>query len=369
MRRIAFLYLLPHNMSGLLNKINSQAEAVYELDENIKFIIFYEADKPLINSISPNLIFEKLPKFFFKTGSFFTPRFIVNYVNLKKYDLIFSRIYGFSPFFFLFFRKRKFKLIVEYHTKIVKEYIAVGRFDLALAYWIFKNLSDLVIDAKICVTDEIAKIESFNKPIVTITNGFKHKKIDLPAFQYFRGDSLRILMICSKLQPWHGIERFFKSIVHWQESNPNLILKIDIVGEIYQSSFKKIKLPQHILFHGSKNDNEIIELAKNANMGLSTIGLFMKNMEEARPLKSREYISMGLPFIYGYKDDEINLTSDMLGFNVPNNNSLLILDNILEWLHKIDSDREKYLLNWLELRNRISWESKMQQFLKFADEI
>jgi hypothetical protein len=369
MRRIAFLYLLPHNMSGLLNKINSQAEAVYELDENIKFIIFYEADKPLINSISPNLIFEKLPKFFFKTGSFFTPRFIVNYVNLKKYDLIFSRIYGFSPFFFLFFRKRKFKLIVEYHTKIVKEYIAVGRFDLALAYWIFKNLSDLVIDAKICVTDEIAKIESFNKPIVTITNGFKHKKIDLPAFQYFRGDSLRILMICSKLQPWHGIERFFKSIVHWQESNPNLILKIDIVGEIYQSSFKKIKLPQHILFHGSKNDNEIIELAKNANMGLSTIGLFMKNMEEACPLKSREYISMGLPFIYGYKDDDINLTSDMLGFNVPNNNSLLILDNILEWLHKIDSDREKYLLNWLELRNRISWESKMQQFLKFADEI
>ena len=305
MRRIAFLYLLPHNMSGLLNKINSQAEAVYGLDRNIEFIIFHELEKPVINSISPNLVFEKLPKFVFKTGFFFTTRYIVNYVNQKKYDLIFSRIYGFSPFFFFFFKKRKFKFIVEYHTKIVNEYIALGRHDLALAYWTFKKLSDLVIDGKICVTDEIAKIESFNKPIVTITNGFNHKKLDLPTFQYFKGSSLRILMICSKLQPWHGIERFFESVVKWEVSNRQLNVKIDIVGEIFKNSFDHIKLPKHILFHGSKNDNEIIELAKNANMGVSTVGLFLNNMDEACPLKSREYISLGLPFIYGYKDQDI----------------------------------------------------------------
>ena len=59
----------------------------------------------------------------------------------------------------------------------------------------------------------------------------------------------------------------------------------------------------------------------------------------------------------------------MLGFNVPNDNSLLILEDILEWLHKIDINRDQYFLNWLELRKRISWESKMQQFLRFADEI
>ena len=59
----------------------------------------------------------------------------------------------------------------------------------------------------------------------------------------------------------------------------------------------------------------------------------------------------------------------MLGFNVPNDNSLLILEDITEWLHKIDINRDQYFLNWLELRKRISWESKMQQFLRFADEI
>jgi hypothetical protein len=41
----------------------------------------------------------------------------------------------------------------------------------------------------------------------------------------------------------------------------------------------------------------------------------------------------------------------------------------MEWLHKIDISRDQYFLNWLELRKRISWESKMQQFLRFADEI
>jgi hypothetical protein len=369
MKKIAFLYLLPQDMSGLLNKINSQAEAVYSLDKDIEFIIFYESEKPVINSISPNFIFEKLPKHVFKTGFFFTTRHIVNYVNQKKYDLIFSRIYGFSPFFFFFFKKRKFKFIVEYHTKIVNEYFALGRYDLALAYWTFKKLSDLVIDGKICVTNEIAKIESFNKPVITISNGFKHKKLDLPAFKYFKGSSLRILMVCSKLQPWHGIERFFESVRIWEVNNPYLSIKIDIVGEIFKNNFDRIKLPKYIVFHGSKNDNEIIELAKNANMGLSTLGLFLKNMDEACPLKSREYISLGLPFIYGYKDQDINSASDLLGFNVPNNNSLLILDDIMEWLHKIDISRDQYFLNWLELRKRISWESKMQQFLRFADEI
>lgn len=73
MRKIAFLYLLPDNMSGLLNKINSQAEAVFDLDRNIEFIIFYELEKPVINSISANIIFEKLPKFKFKTGFFLHP--------------------------------------------------------------------------------------------------------------------------------------------------------------------------------------------------------------------------------------------------------------------------------------------------------
>ena len=369
MRKIAFLYLLPDNMSGLLNKINSQAEAVFDLDRNIEFIIFYELEKPVINSISANIIFEKLPKFKFKTGFFFTPRYIVNYVNQKKYDLIFSRIYGFSPFFFFFFRKRKFKFIVEYHTKILNEYIALGRFDLALAYRMFKKISDRVIDAKICVTKEISNIESFSKPVVTITNGFKHRKLDLPAFQYFRGNSLGILMLCSKLQPWHGIERFFESVINWEVNNPELKVRIDIVGEIYESDFKESKLPKHVLFHGSKNDIEIIELARNANMGLSSLGLFLKNMDEACPLKSREYISLGLPFIYGYKDHDVNLKSDILGYFVPNDKSLLNLENILDWLIKIDTNREQYFLNWLELRKKISWETKMKEFLNFANEI
>ena len=64
-RKIAFLYLLPQNMSGLLNKINSQAEAVYSLDKDIEFIIFYESEKPVINSISPNFILENIKSYFF----------------------------------------------------------------------------------------------------------------------------------------------------------------------------------------------------------------------------------------------------------------------------------------------------------------
>jgi hypothetical protein len=65
-----------------------------------------------------------------------------------------------------------------------------------------------------------------------------------------------------------------------------------------------------------------------------------------------------------FADNQLFSNSETL-----DNNSLLILDDIMEWLHKIDTNRDQYFLNWLELRKKISWESKMQQFLKFADEI
>ncbi|MFM7986820.1 MAG: hypothetical protein ACKPKO_46655, partial [Candidatus Fonsibacter sp.] len=70
-----------------------------------------------------------------------------------------------------------------------------------------------------------------------------------------------------------------------------------------------------------------------------------------------------------YKDHDVNLKSDILGYFVPNDKSLLNLENILDWLIKIDTNREQYFLNWLDLRKKISWETKMKEFLNFANEI
>ena len=42
----------------------------------------------------------------------------------------------------------------------------------------------------------------------------------------------------------------------------------------------------------------------SADVGIGTLGLHRKSMDEASPLKVREYLAVGLPVLYGYRDPD-----------------------------------------------------------------
>jgi hypothetical protein len=239
---------------------------------------------------------------------------------------------------------------------------------LHILYLIFKKLSDKVIDGKMCVTNEIKKFESFKNPMITISNGYDNKIFDYPNYQPFDGKNLKILSVCSVLQPWHGLERLFQSVKIWQINNPGLKIELDIVGDFNFSRFDARILPNLVKFHGVKNKDEIIEIAKNSNIAVSSLALYLNNMTEACPLKSREYISIGIPFFYGY--DDIDIPSDnIFGLKIPNENNLIEISTILVWLNNIKSNSIKLELDWHFLRKNISWEAKLKKYLDFVMEV
>jgi hypothetical protein len=123
-----------------------------------------------------------------------------------------------------------------------------------------------------------------------------------------------------------------------------------------------------VKFHGVKNKDEIIEIAKNSNIAVSSLALYLNNMTEACPLKSREYISIGIPFFYGY--DDIDIPSDnIFGLKIPNENNLIEISTILVWLNNIKSNSIKLELDWHFLRKNISWEAKLKKYLDFVMEV
>ena len=69
-----------------------------------------------------------------------------------------------------------------------------------------------------------------------------------------------------------------------------------------------------------------------ADVAIGTLSLHTKQMEEACPLKVREYLAWGLPVIIGYKDTEFPAPDTAFLLQLPNNPT-----NVHDHLDQIDA--------------------------------
>jgi len=366
--KIGHFHLISANTPGVIKKINAQAKVWIKIYSNIEIVIFTDNIKSINIEFSKNLKLVQLPNFFPKTSIFKTPYFISEFANQHNFDVIIGRFNGLSPLFKRAFKNKKFTLITEYHTLIEAEFYSSKRPELAFLYKFSKKISDIAIDGKICVTNEIANSETFNKPIKVISNGFESHNNETPSFKIFDNRNINLLISCSEYRSWHGIERLFNSVLSWKKTNPELQISIDIVGDIKKEDFNSHLIPENVEFHGLKSNDEVFKLAKNSNFGISTLSLYKKQMSEACPLKSREYISIGLPFIYAYDDVDIPL-NNIFAMKIPNDNTLIDISSVLEWLNYIKRDSIKFKLDWHLLKKNISWDEKLKNYLVFINEI
>lgn len=59
-----------------------------------------------------------------------------------------------------------------------------------------------------------------------------------------------------------------------------------------------------MLFHGRLDRRDYEPLMYQADVAIGTMALYRKGMNEASPLKVREYLAYGLPVIIGYQDTD-----------------------------------------------------------------
>jgi glycosyltransferase involved in cell wall biosynthesis len=109
-----------------------------------------------------------------------------------------------------------------------------------------------------------------------------------------------IFFVGTPNQPWHGVS----DIVQFGELNRDI--DIHIVGDQGDS-----KSP-NIYFYGTLQTSEYREIASKCVAGVGTLNLSAKRMEEASPLKVREYLAMGLPVITRYRDLDLDPSSDFV---------------------------------------------------------
>ncbi len=103
---------------------------------------------------------------------------------------------------------------------------------------------------------------------------------------------------------------------------------------------------------------------KDAHFAMSSLALSIKNMKEACTLKSREYIVRGIPFVYAYKDTDLN--GDEI-FAKRFEEDTISLEEMIEFAHFITNHRAEVEEDLRRYTDIVSWKNKLIQMRAFVE--
>jgi glycosyltransferase involved in cell wall biosynthesis len=148
------------------------------------------------------------------------------------------------------------------------------------------------------VTHELAAIPSFaafGRPGIVIGNGIDLSSVE--ATPPVRNERPRLVFIGHPDTPWHGLDHVAEIAAAFPEWQLDLIGPRD--GELSAAGPRA-----NLAAHGPLDPDDYRPFVEASDVAIGTLGLYRKHMDEASPLKVREYLAAGLPVITGYRDTD-----------------------------------------------------------------
>ena len=116
----------------------------------------------------------------------------------------------------------------------------------------------------------------------------------------------RIFFVGHPGVPWHGLD----DLLDLADARPTWTF--DIVGPTAGE-----RRQPNVTYYGLMKPSEYLDLLAQADVSVGGLGMHLKGLHEASPLKSRESLACGVPVIAGYRDTDIPDESGLC-LRVPN---------------------------------------------------
>lgn len=217
----------------------------------------------------------------------------VEAIKAQHPDLVYHRYDLYMPALKSLFRK--FPVVLEINTNDLTEYCLTKGlrcwYNLTTRSWLLSQAAGLVF-----MTYELSRFPCFSryrKPSAVIPNG-----IDLRDFRPLpraENNTPKLVFLGTGEQVWQGVDKILRMaeiFPRWQ---------FEIVG-IRPSRLRVNQ--KNVRVHGPLPRQAYEPLLAQADIAIGTLALHRKKLNEACPLKTREYLAYGLPVIIGYKDSD-----------------------------------------------------------------
>ncbi len=386
MLKIAYVNLRLVPLPGADNKNEYQASAVLGVKDAKMEVFILNAVKEYHSKNLHYVKFPLLPSVFKYLNYIFTFNFnrfklIEKNINLNDFDYIILR-YPKADKSGIRFCKRH-KVITEHHANEMPELLLEFKENKNIAIKIAKILRYTLekvygkkiiphLKGQISVTKSIA---SYQKGLsqcgvkgMVIPNGIGVDSITYSKYKRFNNVQLDIVFIASADLPFQGLDRILNSIDNYKGGEK---ITLHLIGPFFDIKYKKYDF---VKIHGILNRSGIDEVMRACNIGVGTLGLFRGKMDEAASLKTRDYITRGLPFILAYKDTDLvaNPPEKKFFLEFPNDDSPIDMQKIIDFVKEIN---EKYEVDELAgymreyAKKHLEWKIKMQQYIDFVKQI
>jgi hypothetical protein len=318
--------------SGVYKKILNQISCWLKLGHDARLFIVTR-DEQIKNSLYSSNIKEKVEVVMYPNG--FNPFSLLK--RLKAFDEMKDKILNWSPDIVYTRQDLYYPPIVNLARK--SRFIAeINTYDLAELWgysktqWLYSILTRnkflSFCSGFVFVTYELSNKEAykkFNKAYAVIPNGIKLDEFDtlLPNFS----DDVNLVFLGQGSYPWYGVDKILFLAKNFPKWN------FHIIGFSNTISEKDLK---NVFFHNFLPREKYEEILKSADCAIGTLALHRNKMNEACPLKTREYLAFGLPVIIGYSDTDFLEGADFI-LTLPNDEN-----NVNENLSAI----EKFVLKW-----------------------
>ena len=170
---------------------------------------------------------------------------------------------------------------------------------------------------------------------INIANGVDKSEINIIRHRSNGLNKIKMLSVNSLIRASNGYDRLIKGIAQSQ-----LNVQLTIIGEGKEcDKLRKLSfeygLENRINFHVKLSTKEINKLYKSHHICVGPLGIHRTNLSVASPLKTKEYLSKGLPVLKSYIESNINDFG--LFINVPGDDDPIDLDYVYSEYLKIKS--------------------------------
>lgn len=169
-----------------------------------------------------------------------------------------------------------------------------------------------------------------------------------------------MLIAVGTMKFWQGYERIIEGMYLYYQKNGEYDIRLKVIGsgpeeQNYMDLVEKYKLNSKVEFVGQIEIGEIDRLNGQyalADIAVSSLGGYKKELNEWAPIKGAEYCAKGIPFICGYRDPRFPAGWKYM-MRVPNDSSPIDMESVIDFYENVTSSEDykeemrDYAMNYL----------------------
>lgn len=357
---------------GQMNALRNLGYDVYYLafDDKYYYLVHNEERKPIMRvfAVESGLYYHILAYIFL----YISVLRVLRLLSWGKADVAYIRSMPHE----LYWRKMT-RRMSELGMKIVVEiptYIREGgekpRLYIRLFSWILSPFrKDKYVDLYTLIGDKTDGIYN-GKPAVNINNGIDVKSIQQRKPQAH--DDINLVAV-GNMADWHGFDRVIDGLALYSQKEKVHFYVVGSDGDGSLAKWKQkaeeYKLFDIVHFTGPLYGEELADLLSRCDVAFASLGMYRTGCFNASVLKSREYMSRGIPFVYAVNDPVVDAYPTKYAIKFPNDSSPIKIDDVIEFINGFSSTEIMVKEMRVYAEKYMSWEGQFHEVFIFLKQI